>query len=176
VQRRRMRIPRRAVLIVAVFLILLAEVGHAQMSAGRFRIDARVGQSKKGTPVYSGYIYNDGGGSGANIRLLVEALDAEGKVIGQAQGAALGSMLAAIVSTSKCPSRPQARAIEYACCRGRPSPLGNEAQGSRRGDDGERNAEGLQGRPARHGIDTSPQTDSEGDPLSPESSALQREP
>jgi hypothetical protein len=59
VQRRRMRIPRRAVLIVAVFLILLAEVGHAQLSAGRFRIDARVGQSKKGTPVYSGYIYND---------------------------------------------------------------------------------------------------------------------
>ena len=29
----------------------------------------------------------------ANIRLLIETLDAEGKVIGQAQGAALGSML-----------------------------------------------------------------------------------
>jgi hypothetical protein len=93
VQRQSMRIPRRAVLIVAVFLILLAEVVHAQMSPGRFRIDAQVVQSKKGTPVYSGYIYNDGGGSAANIRLLVETLDAEGKVIGQAQGAALGSML-----------------------------------------------------------------------------------
>ena len=93
VRRRSMRIPRRAVLTAAVFLILLAEVVHAQISDGRFRIDAQVGQSKKGTPVYSGYIYNDGGGGVANIRLLIETLDAEGKVIGQAQGAALGSML-----------------------------------------------------------------------------------
>jgi len=88
-----MRIRRRAALTAAAFLILLAEVAHAQMSAGRFRIDAQAVQSKKGTPVYSGYIYNDGGGGVANIRLLVETLDAEGKVIGQAQGGALGSML-----------------------------------------------------------------------------------
>jgi hypothetical protein len=87
-----MRIPRRAVLTAAVFLVLLAEVVHAQMSAGRFRINAQVVQSKKGA-AYSGYVYNDGGGGVANIRLLVEALDAEGKVIGQAQGVALGSML-----------------------------------------------------------------------------------
>jgi hypothetical protein len=88
-----MRIRRRAALTAAVFLILLAEVAHAQMGGGRFRIEAQAVQSKKGTPVYSGYIYNDGGGGVANIRLLVETLDAEGKVIGQAQGAALGSML-----------------------------------------------------------------------------------
>jgi hypothetical protein len=89
-----MRIPRRAVLATAILLILLAEVAHAQMDTGRFRIDAQAAQSKKGTPVYSGYIYNDGGGGAANIRLLVETLDAEGKVIGQAEGAALGSILA----------------------------------------------------------------------------------
>ena len=83
----------RAALTAAVFLILLAEVAHAQMGAGLFRIDAHAVQSKKGTPVYSGYIYNDGGGGVANIRLLVETLDAEGKVLGQAQGEALGSML-----------------------------------------------------------------------------------
>jgi hypothetical protein len=94
VRRRSVRIRRWAALTATVFLILLAEVAHAQMSAGRFRIDAQAVQSKKGTPVYSGYIYNnDGGGGVANIRLLVETLDAEGKVIGQAQGAALGSML-----------------------------------------------------------------------------------
>jgi len=58
-----MRIRRRAALTAAAFLILLAEVAHAQMSAGRFRIDAQAVQSKKGTPVYSGYIYNDGGRS-----------------------------------------------------------------------------------------------------------------
>jgi hypothetical protein len=39
----------------------------AQISAGRFRIDAQVGQSKKGTPVYSGYIDNDGGGGVAKL-------------------------------------------------------------------------------------------------------------
>ena len=88
-----MRIRRWAALTAAVFLILLAGSAHAQMSAGRFRIEAQAGQSKKGTPVYSGYIYNAGGGGVANVRLVVETLDAEGKVIGQAQGAALGSML-----------------------------------------------------------------------------------
>jgi hypothetical protein len=89
-----MRNPRWAVLTAAVLLILVAEVARAQVIAGRFRIDAQVVQSKKGTPVYSGYIYNDGGGGVGNIRLLVEALDAEGKVIGDGEGAALGNMVA----------------------------------------------------------------------------------
>jgi len=88
-----MRVPGRAALAAAVFLILLVGVVHAQMSAGRFRIDAQAAQSKKGVPVYSGYLYNDGGGGVANIRLLVETLDAAGEVIGEAQGVALGSML-----------------------------------------------------------------------------------
>ncbi len=89
-----MRISRRAVLTAAVVLLIWrGEAVDAQMRAGRFRIDAQAVPSKKNTPVYSGYIYNDGGGGAANIRLLVETLDAEGKVIGQAQGAALGSML-----------------------------------------------------------------------------------
>ena len=78
---------------VAVFVVLLAGIVHAQMMAGRFRVDAQVVQSKKGTPVYSGYIYNDGGGGVANIRLLVETLDAKGEAIGEAQGTALGSMV-----------------------------------------------------------------------------------
>jgi hypothetical protein len=82
-----------AALTAVVFLILLGEVADAQISSGRFRIDAQVVQTKRGSPVYSGYIYNDGGGGVANIRLLVETLDAEGKVIGQGEGAALGSML-----------------------------------------------------------------------------------
>ena len=88
-----LRVPGRAALTAVIVLISLAGVVHAQMSAGRFRIDAQAAQSKKGAPVYSGYIYNDGGGGVANIRLLVETLDAAGKVIGQAQGVAHGSML-----------------------------------------------------------------------------------
>ena len=47
-----MTIPRRAALAAAVFLIFAGEVADAQMSAARFRIDAQVVQSKKGTPVY----------------------------------------------------------------------------------------------------------------------------
>ena len=93
VRRRGMRIRRRAALAAAAFVILLAEVAYGQLSAGRFRIDAQAVQSKKGTTVYAGYIYNDGGGGVANVRLLVETLDAEGRVIGQSQGEALGSML-----------------------------------------------------------------------------------
>src|SRR5437867_4761919 len=93
VRRRRVRIARWAVLTAAVFLVLLGEGADAEMSAGRFRIDGQAAQSKKGTPLYSGYIYNDGGGGVANIRLLVEVLDAEGKVIGEGEGMALGSML-----------------------------------------------------------------------------------
>jgi hypothetical protein len=89
-----LKIPHRAPVTIAVLLILVAEVTHAQVAAGRFRIDGQAALSKKGTPVYSGYIYNNGGGGVANIRLLVETLDAEGKVIGEAQGTALGSMLA----------------------------------------------------------------------------------
>ena len=88
-----MRIPRWTALAAVVFAILLVEVPHAQPLAGRFRIDGQVAQSKKGTPVYSGYIYNEGGGGVANIRLLVETPDAEGKVIGQGEGVALGSMV-----------------------------------------------------------------------------------
>jgi hypothetical protein len=76
--------PRRVVLTAAVFLILRGEVTDVQISVGCFRIDAQVVQSRKNTPVYSGYISNSGGGGVANIRLLVETLDAEGKVIGQA--------------------------------------------------------------------------------------------
>lgn len=81
-------------LTAAVFLVLLAAVAHAQAGAGRFHVELQVGQSKKGVPVVSGYLYNDAGGGLANPRLLVETLDAQGQVIGQAQGQALGSMLA----------------------------------------------------------------------------------
>ena len=78
----------------AVVLILVAEIVSAQVSQGRFRIDARATLSKKGTAVYSGYIYNNGGGGVANVRLLIEILDTDGKVVDQVQATALGSMLA----------------------------------------------------------------------------------
>ncbi len=89
-----MRIRHLVAVTSAVVLMLAAEVVPAQMSQGRFRIDAQAVLSKKGTPVYSGYIYNDGGGGVANVRLLIEVLDAEGKVVDQVQATARGSMLA----------------------------------------------------------------------------------
>ena len=89
-----MRIQHRTALAIAVLLILVVELAHAQLGGGRrFRIDGQEALSKKGGPVYSGYVYNDGGGGVANVRLLIETLDAEGKVIGQGEGTALGSML-----------------------------------------------------------------------------------
>ncbi len=128
----RLRIRQRTAVTIAVLLILVAEVAHAQMGTGRFRIDGQAVLSKKGTPVYSGYIYNDGGGGAANRRLLIETLDAEGKVIGQVQGQRSAACSAATVSTSKFRSTPRARAIECVCCRGIPSAPGNDASGRRR--------------------------------------------
>ena len=63
-----MTIRQRTAITIAALLILIAEAVHAQVVAGRFRIDGREAQSKRG-PVYSGYIYNDGRGGVANVRL-----------------------------------------------------------------------------------------------------------
>jgi hypothetical protein len=93
-RRRTISLRRRAAFIAAALLILLAAVAHAQMGAGRFRVEVHAGQSKKGGPMVWGYLSNDGGGGVGNPRLLVETLDAQGQVIGQAQGKALGSLLA----------------------------------------------------------------------------------
>jgi hypothetical protein len=92
-RRRAVGVRGRAAFSAAAVLILLAAVAHAQMGGGRFRVEVHAGQSKKGGPMVWGYLYNDGGGGVGNPRLLVETLDAQGQVIGQAQGEALGSLL-----------------------------------------------------------------------------------
>jgi hypothetical protein len=94
VRRRRTISVRRAAFSAAAFVILLAAGAHAQVGAGRFHEEIHAGQSKKGGPIVWGYLYNDGGGGVGNPRLLVETLDAQGQVIGQAQGEALGSLVA----------------------------------------------------------------------------------
>ena len=38
-------------------MILLAVVAHAQIGAGRFRVEVQAGQSKKGGPIVWGYLY-----------------------------------------------------------------------------------------------------------------------
>jgi hypothetical protein len=81
-------------LATAVFVVLIAAGAHAQMGAERFHAELQAGQSKKGVSVVWGYLYNDGKGGVANPRFLVETLDAQGQVIGQAQGQALGNMVA----------------------------------------------------------------------------------
>jgi lipid-binding SYLF domain-containing protein len=60
---------------------------------GGLRVEFEAGQSKKGQPMVSGYVYNEGRSGVANVRLLVESLDAQGQVVGQAQGVALGSLI-----------------------------------------------------------------------------------
>ncbi len=83
--------------IGAVLLLLSAGTGSAQTSGVAASVDGvhiefQAGQSKKGQPVVSGYVYNDGWKGVANVRLLVETLDAQGQVIGHAQGVAVGSL------------------------------------------------------------------------------------
>jgi hypothetical protein len=46
-----------------------------------FRVTSEAGRTRKGVPIVSGYIYNTYGALAANVRVLVEALDASGQVI-----------------------------------------------------------------------------------------------
>jgi hypothetical protein len=46
-----------------------------------FRVSWESGRTRRGTPIVSGYIYNTYGAVAANVRVLVEALDASGQVV-----------------------------------------------------------------------------------------------
>ena|SRR5436309_183197 len=70
-----------------------SSVGGAAYDS-KLSLDWQPGQTRSGKPLITGYVNTTRGMSGyCNIRLLVETLDAQGQVIGQAQGEALGSVL-----------------------------------------------------------------------------------
>jgi hypothetical protein len=81
---------RRSVALMSLTLILGPTlVGAAMMSTpsgidGRLRFEWAVSQSPSGRPVIGGYLYNDYTLTANNVILLIEALDASGRVVERA--------------------------------------------------------------------------------------------
>jgi hypothetical protein len=91
----------RAMRPVAVLLALLgassAGLAGAQVSGRPAEQDLRLqwaaGEDRRGRPVVTGYIYNQRAGSYAtSVRLLVEALDTSGQVVGSTTGFVFGDV------------------------------------------------------------------------------------
>lgn len=63
-----------------------AALGAASSVDSRIRLDWEVGTRHHGRPVIQGWVYNDYGRPAADVRLLVETLDASGNVIARDVG------------------------------------------------------------------------------------------
>ena len=57
---------------------------------GRFQVEWGTTQTKSGAPLIAGFVQNTRGGGVSNVRMQVETLDADGKVIATAIGLAPG--------------------------------------------------------------------------------------
>lgn len=93
----RARFASRAVPAVVLLICLGAGIARAQGFSRSTDADLRVewtgSPDRRGRPVVSGYVYNQRAGSYAeNVRLLVEALDASGQVVGSTTGYVLGQV------------------------------------------------------------------------------------
>ena len=84
--------------VVAMLFVLLGRGPAAAQNFGRpadadVRLEWSGGEDRRGRPVVSGYIYNQRAGSYAtSVRLLVEALDASGQVVGSTTAYVLGEV------------------------------------------------------------------------------------
>jgi hypothetical protein len=84
--------------VLAVLLICVgAGAARAQVEARSVDRDLRVewtaSEDRRGRPVVSGYVYNQRAGSYAvSVRLLAEALDASGQIVGSTTGYVLGDV------------------------------------------------------------------------------------
>jgi hypothetical protein len=88
------RSPLRALLLALTLCACAGPVREQGMAAsfsdGRFRIEWQTAQTTVGSPLIAGYVQNTGGGGVANVRVQVETLDAQGKVIATATALAPG--------------------------------------------------------------------------------------
>jgi hypothetical protein len=88
---------RRGAALLTLLIASSAEVASAQVF-GRspdqdLRLEWAAGEDRRGRPVVTGYIYNQRAGSYAtSVRLLVEALDASGGVVGSTTGFVFGDV------------------------------------------------------------------------------------
>jgi hypothetical protein len=85
-----MRIPLKTLGLAAIALLALGTAGPVRPAAAlgaastvdqRIRLDWEVAAGRGGRAVIRGYVYNDNGRPAADVRLLVETLDASGTVI-----------------------------------------------------------------------------------------------
>jgi hypothetical protein len=88
----------RAGLLAALLILTSAAVARGQIFSRPADVDLRVEwteeEDRRGRPIVSGYVYNLRAGSFATgVRLLVEALDASGQVVGSTAGSVLGDVL-----------------------------------------------------------------------------------
>ena len=95
--RGRARAFRRVAVLLALLGASSAGLAGAQVSgrvAGQdLRLEWTAGEDRRGRPVVTGYIYNERAGSYASsVRLLVEALDASGQVVGSTTGFVFGDV------------------------------------------------------------------------------------
>jgi hypothetical protein len=83
--------------LVALLIYLGAGAAIAQVQTrsvdGDLRVEWTGSEDRRGRPVVSGYVYNQRAGSYAvSVRLLVEALDGSGQVVGSTTGYILGDV------------------------------------------------------------------------------------
>lgn len=83
--------------LAALLICVGAGAAIAQVQArsvdGDLRVEWTGPEDRRGRPVVSGYVYNQRAGSYAvSVRLLVEALDGSGQVVGSTTGYILGDV------------------------------------------------------------------------------------
>jgi hypothetical protein len=90
-------IARRAGILAALLLLMgagsVAAQGFGRSADADLRLEWAGAEDRRGRPLVSGYVYNQRPGSYAtSMRLLVEALDASGQVVGSTSGFVLGDV------------------------------------------------------------------------------------
>lgn len=85
------------VVLAALLICLGAGAARAQVQGRSVESDLRVewtgSEDRRGRPVVSGYVYNQRAGNyAAGVRLLVEALDGSGQVVGSTTGYVMGDV------------------------------------------------------------------------------------
>jgi hypothetical protein len=82
------------VLTSLALLLMAADAARAVSAPSgidpRLRLEWEVGRMRSGRPEIQWYVYNDYMRSANNVRLLVETLDDQGRVIGKAYGYVFG--------------------------------------------------------------------------------------
>ncbi len=88
-----MTLMRRMLAALALVVGMADGAGAISSPSGidpRLRLEWEVGRMRSGRPEIQGYVYNDYMRAANNVRLLVETLDASGKVIDRAYGYVFG--------------------------------------------------------------------------------------